>query len=64
VNDRSDVQTQVLGVLTQEPLHAEGLLGICGEDVVEVIRYLSSLELAGLVTRLRDGRYATDPRFL
>ncbi|MDR1185244.1 MAG: DNA-processing protein DprA [Coriobacteriales bacterium] len=61
-DEGSNMQTQVLGVLTQEPLHAEGLLGICGEDVVEVIRYLSSLELAGLVTRLRDGRYAVDLR--
>jgi DNA processing protein len=61
-DEGSTVQNQVLGALTQTPLRAEGLLGICGEDVVEVIRYLSSLELAGLVTRLRDGRYAADPR--
>jgi DNA processing protein len=59
---KNNAQAQVLGALAQEPLHAESLLGVCGEDVVEVIRYLSSLELAGFVTRLRDGRYAADPR--
>jgi hypothetical protein len=37
----------------------EDLLGICGDDVIEVIRCLTSLELAGLVMRLRDGRYAS-----
>jgi DNA processing protein len=58
-----EVQARVFDILSQEPLRAEGLLGICGEDVVEVIRYLSSLELAGLVTRLRDGRYAADLRY-
>jgi DNA processing protein len=56
-------QTRTLGILAQEPLRAEELLGVCGQDVVEVIRYLSSLELAGLVTRLRDGRYAVEPRY-
>jgi DNA processing protein len=56
-------QARVLAALAQQPLRAEELLGACGEDVVEVIRYLTSLELAGLVTRLRDGRYASDPRY-
>ena len=51
-------QVRVLDALAQEPLRAEALQGICGDDVIEVIRYLSSLELAGLVGRLRDGRYA------
>jgi DNA processing protein len=54
-------QDGVLGILAQQPLRAEELLGVCGDDVVEVIRYLTSLELKGLVTRLRDGRYAVDP---
>jgi len=49
---------KVIHALTQEPLRPESLLGICGDNVVEVIRYLSSLELAGIVERLRDGRYA------
>jgi DNA processing protein len=51
-------QASVLAALAQEPLRAEGLLGICGDEVIEVIRYLSSLELIGLVIRMRDGRYA------
>jgi DNA processing protein len=53
------VQQQVLVALSQEPLRAERLVGICGEDVIEVIRYLSALELAGFVSRLRDGRFAS-----
>jgi DNA processing protein len=44
--------------LAQQPLRAEELLGTCGDSITEVIRCLSSLELAGRVTRLRDGRYA------
>jgi DNA processing protein len=56
------IQSRVLDALSQEPLRAEGLLGICGKDVVEVIRYLSSLELSGVVIRLRDGRYAAVPQ--
>lgn len=51
-------QERVLSAMTQEPLRAEELIGMCGESIIEVIRYLSSLELKGLVTRLRDGRYA------
>jgi DNA processing protein len=47
-----------LRVLSQQPVTPEILIGICGESVVEVIRYLSSLELNGKVIRLRDGRYA------
>jgi DNA processing protein len=54
------MQAEVLRVLAQQPLRAEELLGICGDDVVEVIRYLTSLELIGLITRLRDGRYARE----
>jgi len=57
-NNGSGLRGKVLDALAQEPLRAEALRGICGDDVVEVIRYLSSLELAGLVQRLRDGRYA------
>jgi DNA processing protein len=53
------IQIRVLSALTQEPRHAEELLGICGDSIIEVIRYLSALELNGLVTRLRDGRYAS-----
>jgi len=52
------LEGRVLETLAQEPLRAEALRGICGDDVIEVIRYLSSLELAGLVLRMRDGRYA------
>jgi DNA processing protein len=52
-------RARALFVLAQQPLHVEELLGICGDDVIEVIRCLTSLELAGLVTRLRDGRYAS-----
>ncbi|MDR0350602.1 MAG: DNA-processing protein DprA [Coriobacteriales bacterium] len=51
-------QSQALVALAQQPLRAEELLGICGDGITEVIRCLTSLELAGLVTRLRDGRYA------
>ena len=54
------VQQQVLAALSQEPLRAERLVGVCGEDVIEVIRYLSALELAGFVSRLRDGRFAVE----
>jgi DNA processing protein len=58
---RSDsIQDKALAALAQQPLRAEELLGICGDNVVEVIRYLTSLELKGLATRLRDGRYAAD----
>jgi DNA processing protein len=53
-----NIQYRVLSAMTQEPLHAEELLGICGDSIIEVIRYLSSLELRGFVTRLRDGRYS------
>jgi len=52
------LESRVLEALAQQPLRAEALRGICGDDVIEVIRYLSSLELAGLVLRMRDGRYA------
>ena len=62
VNAVGGTQARVLETLAQEPLRAEALRGICGNDVVEVIRYLSSLELAGLVERLRDGRYAAVSR--
>jgi DNA processing protein len=49
---------RALAALIQQPLRAEELLGICGDDVTEVVRYLTALELAGRATRLRDGRYA------
>ena len=49
---------KVLAALSQEPQRAEALQGICGDNVVEVIRYLSTLELAGHVEKLRDGRYS------
>ncbi|MDR1082926.1 MAG: DNA-processing protein DprA [Coriobacteriales bacterium] len=52
------MKAQTLTAIIHQPLRAEELLGICGDDVTEVIRYLTALELAGLVTRLRDGRYA------
>jgi DNA processing protein len=52
------LQAQTLAALTQQPLRPEELLGICGDELTEVIRRLSALELAGLITRLRDGRYA------
>jgi DNA processing protein len=52
------LQRKVCRMLAQTPTCAEGMVGICGRDVVEVIRYLSSLELTGGVIRLRDGRYA------
>ncbi|MDR1422178.1 MAG: hypothetical protein LBI64_04860, partial [Coriobacteriales bacterium] len=48
----------LLSILSQKPCIPERLIGVCGENVVEVIRCLSSLELAGAVVRLRDGRYA------
>jgi DNA processing protein len=51
-------QGRVLAALIQEPLRAEALCGVCGDDIIEVVRYLSTMELAGLVERLRDGRYA------
>ena len=51
-------QGRVLAALTQEPLRAEALCGVCGDDIIEVVRYLSTMELAGVVERLRDGRYA------
>jgi DNA processing protein len=57
------LQARVLAALTQQPLHAEELLGVCGDSVTEVVRYLTSLELAGHVMRLRDGRYAPDAQF-
>jgi len=52
------LQREVCHLLAQTPTCAEGMVGVCGRDVVEVIRYLSSLELTGIVIRLRDGRYA------
>jgi DNA processing protein len=55
---RDGARAKALEALAQQPLRAEELLGVCGDDVVEVIRCLTSLELAGCVTRLRDGRYA------
>jgi DNA processing protein len=61
---RNGVQAKTLVALAQQPLRAEELLGICGDEVVEVVRCLSALELAGLVTRLRDGRYAADASVL
>jgi DNA processing protein len=54
-----DAQAKVFAAFAQQPLRAEELVGVCGDDVVEVIRYLTSLELAGQVIRLRDGRYAS-----
>ncbi|MDR2106549.1 MAG: DNA-processing protein DprA, partial [Coriobacteriales bacterium] len=41
-----DPRARALFVLAQQPLHVEELLGICGDDVIEVIRCLTSLELA------------------
>jgi DNA processing protein len=59
---KDSAQAQALAALVQQPLRAEELLGICGDEVTEVIRCLSALELVGLTTRLRDGRYAlTNP---
>jgi DNA processing protein len=55
---QDSVQVKALEALAQHPLRPEELLGVCGDDVVEVIRCLTSLELTGCVTRLRDGRYA------
>jgi DNA processing protein len=40
------------------PVRAEELAGALGIDLLQVIRMLSSLEIEGRVTRLRDGRYA------
>jgi DNA processing protein len=51
-------QSETFSALAQQPLRAEELLGICGSSITEVVRCLSSLELTGHVTRLRDGRYA------
>jgi len=61
-NPEEKLRSRVVNALIQEPLRAEDFLGICGDDVVKVIRYLSSLELVGIVTRLRDGRYAAVSR--
>jgi DNA processing protein len=57
--EADEVQDKVLSLMAQAPLHAEELLGACGTDVIEVIRYLSSLELRGFVVKMRDGRYAS-----
>jgi DNA processing protein len=53
-----ETQARVFAAMVQQPQRAEELIGICGDSIIEVIRYLSALELRGLVTKLRDGRYA------
>jgi DNA processing protein len=53
-----DYKDPVLRALSQQATTPENLVGTYGESVIEVIRYLSSLELNGKVVRLRDGRYA------
>ncbi|MDR1713070.1 MAG: DNA-processing protein DprA [Coriobacteriales bacterium] len=56
--EEDDTTQLVRDALIQAPATAEGLVGICGADIVEVVRYLSLLELHGMVCRLRDGRYS------
>ncbi len=51
-------QQKALDALTQEPKSAEDLLGLCGSNITEVIRCLTSMELTGLIIKLRDGRYS------
>ncbi|MDR3053021.1 MAG: DNA-processing protein DprA [Coriobacteriales bacterium] len=53
---------ETLAALTASPMRAEELIGLCGKDVIQVIRFLSELEMSGAIERLRDGRYTTKPR--
>ncbi|MCL2339897.1 MAG: DNA-processing protein DprA [Actinomycetia bacterium] len=41
------------------PARPDELIGCCGQDIVEVIRCLSTLEMQNQVVRLLDGRFAT-----
>jgi DNA processing protein len=50
-------QKKTITALTASPMRAEDMLGLCGNGLVEVIRNISQLEMAGFVERLRDGRY-------
>ncbi|MDR3308299.1 MAG: DNA-processing protein DprA [Coriobacteriales bacterium] len=53
---------RALSALTASPMRPDELVGVCGGDVIAVIRNLSQLEMAGRIERLRDGRYTTRQR--
>jgi DNA processing protein len=50
----------ILERLKVMPARPDELVGICGKDVTQVIRYLSALEFTGQVVRMLDGRFATN----
>ncbi|MCL1879857.1 MAG: DNA-processing protein DprA [Actinomycetia bacterium] len=54
----SGEQTELLARLASMPSRPDELVGGYGKSIIEVIRYLSVLELSGHVERLPDGRYA------
>ena len=53
-------EQSLLQRLRDMPSRPDELVGTYGKDIVEVIRYLSALELGGQVTRLMDGRYTSE----
>ena len=54
----ADAYNNIMERLRVIPSFPDELVGTCGKDVVEVIRYLSALEFSGQVTRLIDGRFS------
>ncbi|MCL2136107.1 MAG: DNA-processing protein DprA [Coriobacteriia bacterium] len=53
----ANTEDLIIEQLRAKPCRPDDLIGICGKDIVEVIRYLSVLEFTGKATRLADGRY-------
>lgn len=56
------LREQVLSSLAACPMTIDEIALAHGKDTVELVRFISQLEVSGLVERLRDGRYMTKPR--
>lgn len=55
----TDVQHEVMRLLSAKPQHIEELMSHLGRSAPEVIALISEMEGFGLIERYRDGRYGT-----